>query len=249
MANFGPAHAFILVGGRNVTPDHYTLYETNEQILEQTNSLGDTWEEHLPVGIGKVGLEAAGGLYDNTVDRLMTAFQEKGATLQIVDYGFEGATTGTEGILLNGDYAASWKRIAERSGLTKAHALHTITGARKSGTVLHGISAETASSGTSAWYNHGSVTTGDIAGHLQLVALTLGSAVSFTVTILDSSDNGTTITARLTFTATTSAPNAYEQTATTGTKQYTAMRWVFNASTSGAPTGTTATPYVSIYRA
>ena len=36
-----------------------------EQVLEEIHAFGDSWEEHLPVGIGKVGDITLGGLYDS----------------------------------------------------------------------------------------------------------------------------------------------------------------------------------------
>lgn len=37
-----------------------------EQLLEEKHSFGDSWEETLPIGIGKVAPVDLGGLYDDT---------------------------------------------------------------------------------------------------------------------------------------------------------------------------------------
>jgi hypothetical protein len=39
---------------------------TIEQLLEEKHSFGDSWEESLPIGIGKVADIDIGGLYDDT---------------------------------------------------------------------------------------------------------------------------------------------------------------------------------------
>jgi hypothetical protein len=249
MANYGPASAFILVGGRNITPDTYTLDETIEQTIEQTNSLGDSWEEHLPVGIGKVTLEAAGGLYETTTDRIMTALQAQGESRQLVAYGFEGATTGSNSVQIDGTYAATWKRIAERNGLTKAHAVHVISGQYMTAKILHGLTSEASSSGdtTTASVDHGAATTGGATVDLHLVSLTLGGALGIVLTAIDSADN-VTFANLVTFTSATGAPFAERKTATGTVDRYTAMNWDFTASTSGGPSGHAVTPYVSITR-
>jgi len=147
MAQYGPASSFLLVGGRNISGDTFTLDETVENVLEETHGLGDLWEESLPVGLARVLLEAGGGIYDDRVGGIMEALQAKGATLQIVDYGFSGYAIGGQAVALNGTYATTWKRISSREGLTHAHALHKITGRYCRSRVLHGITAETTDPG------------------------------------------------------------------------------------------------------
>jgi hypothetical protein len=249
MANYGPASAFLLVGGRNITPDTYTLDETVEQVTEQTNSLGDSWEEHLPVGIGKVTLEAAGGLYETTTDRIMTALQEQGDSRQLVAYGFEGATTGMNSVQIDGTYAATWKRIAERNGLTKAHAVHVISGEYMTAKIVHGLTSEASSSGdsTTASVNHGAATTDGATLDLHLNALTLGGALGIVITAIDSADN-VTFGSLVAFTSSTGAPFAERKTVTGTVEQYVAISWDFTESTSGGPSGHAVTPYVSITR-
>jgi hypothetical protein len=149
MSVFGPASAFLLVGGRNISSDTFVLDETLENLFEETHGLGDSWEEHLPVGIGKILLEASGGIYDDATDRIVDALQEKGETKQMVAYGFSDPTGGRDCVLLDGTYAATWKRMASRTGLTKAHAIHMINSEYRRGLIIHGLTAEGAD-GTSA---------------------------------------------------------------------------------------------------
>jgi hypothetical protein len=37
-----------------------------EQLREEVHTFGDSWEEHLPIGIGKMAQVTLGGLYDDS---------------------------------------------------------------------------------------------------------------------------------------------------------------------------------------
>lgn len=149
MTAYGPPSAFLLVGGNNISGDTFQAEESVEQVMEQTNGLGDSWEESLPVGIAKVMLSAGGGIYDDRTAGIVSALQSKGTTRQLVSFGVSGITPGSDVSLLDGDYAAKWHRIAARDGLTKANAEHVITGQYYRGRLIHGLSAETTSTGNS----------------------------------------------------------------------------------------------------
>jgi len=136
MSKYGPSSAFLLVGGRDISGDTFTLEETIENVLEEKHGLGTAWEESLPVGLARVTLDAGGGLYDDRVGGIVEALQAKGATRQLVLYGLSGKSPGAEATLLDGTYATTWKRISSRDGLTKAHAVHKLTGEYLSGRLL-----------------------------------------------------------------------------------------------------------------
>jgi hypothetical protein len=149
MSNYGPTPVFLLVGGRDISSDTFTLDETVESLTEEKHPFGTSWEEHLPIGIARVTLEAAGGLYTDRVAGIMDALQEKSGIRQLVSYGMSGDSLGADAALLDGTYATTWKRMATRDGLTKAHAVHTITGSYLRGRVLNGRTAVTSDPGTS----------------------------------------------------------------------------------------------------
>jgi hypothetical protein len=150
VSKFGPKKGWILVGGYNLTSDHWTLDEGVENKTEEVHPFGPLdpppadpvpmWDKFLPVGLSKVTLAAGGGLYSDAA--MKSALQAKGTTLQVVTYGLEGGIDGTvpddfngEAVLLNGDYVSQWKRTASRANLTKATGTHTITGTYRRGNV------------------------------------------------------------------------------------------------------------------
>lgn len=147
MANYGPASAWILVGGLNVTGDHFSMDHAEEQILSQSNALGDSWEEHTPVGVARQTLDMGAGLYDDRTAGQLAAYQGKGSTLQLVALGFKGYDLGAPCQLFNGSYVSTFKRTMNRADLTMANAVHTISGPNKAATVLHAISPAVTSAG------------------------------------------------------------------------------------------------------
>jgi len=146
MSFYGPRSAWLHVGGLDLTSDTFTLEENAESAFEEVHSFGSTWEEYLPVGIGKVTLSAGGGLYNEGV--ILTALQETRETKQLVAWGMSGQTIGKEAVLMDGTYAGKWKRIAERNALTKAEAEHTVSGVYRRGVILHPMGVETADGDT-----------------------------------------------------------------------------------------------------
>ena len=150
MTAYGPASGFLLVGGKDISSDTFQLEEAVEQVLEQSNGLGRSWEEHLPVGVAKVMLSASGGFYDDRTAGIVAALQAMGATRQLVSWGKSGHAPGADIVQIDGDFGAKFNRIAQRDGLTKAHADHVITGQYYAGRTLHGLTAETASGNSQA---------------------------------------------------------------------------------------------------
>ena len=143
---YGPTSVWLHVGGRDLTGDTFNLEESNESAFEEVHAFGDSWEEHLPVGIGKLTLAAGGGLYaSDTV--MLEALQETRETKQLVAWGMSGQTIGKEAVLVNGTYAGKWKRVAERNALTKAEAEHTVSGEYRRGYILYPKSAGESANG------------------------------------------------------------------------------------------------------
>lgn len=147
MSVYGPSSAFFIVGGRNLSGDTFQLSESMESIVEEVHGLGDTFEEQVPIELARITLEASGGIYDDRVNGPVEALQAQGNTLQVVTYGFAGTGVGADVVMLNGVFAAIWKRIAQRDGLTKAHAEYVVNSKYNVGNILHGLTAETSDPG------------------------------------------------------------------------------------------------------
>ena len=99
-----------------------------EQITEETHSFGDSWEEHIAIGIGKLGQLELGGLYDDQANGPDSLFANRvpedpntpTRTLKIT--GRRGKTSSFETFL------AKYTRTADRGALTKYKATLLPTG-------------------------------------------------------------------------------------------------------------------------
>lgn len=244
MSRYGPASAFLLVGGPDISSDTFQLSEDVEELMEETNGLGQAAREHEGVGVAQVGLEASGGLYDDKTAGIVEALQGQGATSKLVSYGFAGDAIGAAAVMLAGAIVAKWKRIAARDGLTKAHAEYMVTGDRKEGVVLHGIDPETAASGDTegSSVDNGASSANGATADLHVAELTLGGYDDVVVTVLDSTDD-VVFASLVAFDAAT-AVEAQRKTVAGTVERYLAMNWAF----SGAGSGQSVTPYVVVNR-
>lgn len=151
MSVHGPQDVFLLVSGIELTGDAFTLSDEVEQTLEETHTFGDTMEEQLPIGIGKVMLEQGEGLYDDRVAGFLEACQSVGDVLQYTAWGMEGYAPGDGCTLAYGTYVSKFATMAKRDGLTMAKPTHTITGAPLAARVVSGLTSRTsAASNTEA---------------------------------------------------------------------------------------------------
>lgn len=141
MTQHGPVDSYILVGGKDVSPFTFTLSDEQEQELEQSNAIKTNFEASKPIGLARVMIEAAGGFYEDSVGGILDALQAKGQTLQQVAWGNAGWVPGAMCRIINGTYATIFKRIINRSEITKAHAIHKLTGVPMEAVVVNGFTA------------------------------------------------------------------------------------------------------------
>lgn len=244
MTLYGGPQAFLVVGGKDLrSADTFQLEESIEQIIESSHGIGDSWEESLPVGIGRIMLSAGGGFYDQRAAGIMDAFQAQGATRQLVSYGFSGNIKGAEAVMLDGDYTAIWKRAGKRDGLTRASAAHKISAVYMRGIVIHPLLAETTdpgnTEGTTKSVDNLASSANGVTADLHVTALTLGGFTSLTVKLRHSTDN-TTFADVHTYTTVTVAGSSERKTTAGTINRYLAMSWDFV----GSGSAESAVPYV-----
>lgn len=108
---------------------------TIEQLLEEKHSFGDSWEESLPIGIGRVADFDIGGLYDDTAaasggpDALLriTAPDLPSTATRTVKVTWK-TTGGTKSTSVE-CYRQKYSTSPDRNGLTKFKATLRPTGA------------------------------------------------------------------------------------------------------------------------
>lgn len=91
-----------------------------ETITEEKHTFGDSWEEHLPIGLGRVPIIEIGGLYDDTAsvgpDALFAnrAPETPTSTTRTLKITWRtGKTTSIE------TYLITYRRSADRNAVTK----------------------------------------------------------------------------------------------------------------------------------
>lgn len=191
MTLYGPVDTFLLVSGKDLTSDTYTLDNTQEEIIEETHPYGKGWEESKGVGVAKATLEAGGGLYDDRQVGMLAALQEQNGVSQLIAYGVKGLAIGARVTQLAGALVTTWKRVAARDGITKGNALYVVSGRVREGVILFNhvtpITAD-GNSEASSVDNLASSADGAVAD-LHVPDLTLDGHTGLLVRVLKSTDN------------------------------------------------------------
>ncbi len=209
MAKYGSASiGFLLADGFNLLASK--IFELtgpeDEGLTEQSNGLGDAWDEHLGVGVRRATM-SQNGLYDDASKAVNEVFSGQEATQRVVCLSLEGNTIGTRFIGMAGAFGAKFKRAAQRAGLTKAAVDYTLTGAVEQGVILQPLAVKSVTWNTEGAesVDHGASTAAGGAGYLQV-----GDVVGFTslVAKVRHSADDVTYADLLTFTTVTAANRA-----------------------------------------
>lgn len=146
---YGSASVWFLVDGYDVlTAKVKSLAVKLASKLEGTTGLGDTWDEHTPVGRSSVTLTQAGAFFDTNTAGIHAGFSgsvptSPQATERIICVGLAGNTIGAPFIGLQGAFSGEYEVLAENDALTKANVGYTITGKCEQGVVLQEREAKT----------------------------------------------------------------------------------------------------------
>ena len=234
MARRGSADvAFVLMSGWDVRGTLTAMAESKEAVIEQTDTLGDTWQEHSYVGVRRGTLQVD-GFFDDNMGTSADAVPGHGAlttgpgTAKVLCYGLDGTATGAEFVGWSSGMQAAYTCLAERGALHKVRANFQTAGPIDVGKILRTWKVHTATGdATDAPVDWAVSTTGG-AAYLQYSA----SAGEANIRVLHSSDNITYATL-FTFTKTASGRSAERLTTTGVIERYTAVG-VTTASATGA---------------
>lgn len=105
-------------------------------VLEQTDGLGDGWEEHTAVGLRKAELAQSGWYDDSAGGGIPAAFAGKEDVVRVVCVALNGNVVNRPVVIMRGAYAGEWDRIAQRGALIKANATYMVTGEVYEDTVI-----------------------------------------------------------------------------------------------------------------
>ncbi len=151
MANYGqPNVGFLLVGGYNLLGVATDVTPPNpEAVLEQSDTLGDNWEEHTATGTLKSAFSQR-GFFDDATASINDALAGAGQTERVISISHEGNTIGKKFISAKGAFGAKYSRIVSRGALHKANVDYTVTGEVRDGVILQSLATKTGDWNTEA---------------------------------------------------------------------------------------------------
>ncbi len=234
MGRYGPASVgFLLIGGMNVRSRLATVRIKTMTETEETRPLGESWEQHTPMGIHRGELEQT-GWYDDAMRGLNEGLIDLEGTSQVVCVAPAGNVALAHLVGYEGVFAASWERVIEHKGLTKANVTYAVDGQIDEGRIVQPLTAVDGSASMQVDFGAG-VTRGG-AVYVQLEALTLGGYTDVGLTVAHSADD-VTYEDLVTWTGQTAAPTAVRLPVTGALHRYVQATWAF--------TGTGAEPSVT----
>lgn len=151
MAKYGSKDVgFVLVGGYDLKGYLTEIVgPESESIMERSDTLGDTWQEHLPTG-NKRCYVSQNGFYDDESGGINAAICELQDVSRVMCIAHEGNTIGKKFLGLAGTFAGKYSRILNLAKLHKANVAYTVTGESEQGVILQDFEAITADGDTDA---------------------------------------------------------------------------------------------------
>lgn len=150
MSKFSSPSLALLVDGYDLTAAlTESISRSTESITQQTNPLGVTSEQHMPVGIVKASISVGGGYFDEAVDLLHAGISDSGlsntvsATARTMCVFNEGHTIGNRFTGYEGAYSQKYEVLDSNGQLTKANVTYQITGAVDEGVIVQALAAQT----------------------------------------------------------------------------------------------------------
>lgn len=211
MANYGQSSVgFLLVGGYDLKGYSTDISPIEKMAgFEQSDTLGDSWQEFLPTGVLSAYFTQK-GFFDDAATSINGILAEGTGTERVVCLSLEGNTIGKKFAGFQGAYGSKLKRILSRGGLHKVDVAYTISGAQEDGVILQELEAKTADWDTdSESVDNAASSSNGGSGYLQVTAYSGFDSV--VVKIRHSADDST-YADLITFTTVTAGPTAERKT-------------------------------------
>lgn len=144
MAKRGPSDAWLIDSGYEVGSYCTDFTADVEALFEESQTLGDSWKEKLPVGMRQAQISGT-AYYDDANDAsdeaLMTVTSN---TERVVMFGMAGQTVGVRATGIEGAYVGKYNRKPVRNELHKATFELSLSGAVNEGIILQELEDKTA---------------------------------------------------------------------------------------------------------
>lgn len=221
------AIAFFLLGGYDLRGTLTTFEDTRLALLERTDTLGDTYEEHSFVGV-RTGEISQKGFFDDDAALGHGAITTGLGIARILTYGIGGTATGAEFVGYASAVEVSYRELAARGELHKAEAMYRTGGPVETGKVLRTYNVASATGKTDQL--DGAASSTGLAAYLQYNA----SAGEANIRVMHSASNGATAGVTLFTFAKTASGFGAERLSTTGVAQRYTWVDVTTASATGS---------------
>lgn len=207
MPRFGsPSFAFLLADGYDLRAAKLKGVTTSDESLtDPTDGLGDSSDEHTPVGMTRASFSQTGGFFDDAANGIHLAFRGNAGTPRILSFAYEGNTIGQSFTGALGGLKTKYDVIVTDGKLTKANAAYRIQGALDAGVILQTHVQQTIDWTNTSVDNLASSAAGGV-GYLQVSQF--AGLTGFVGLIEDSADGASGWAAIVTFTNVTGAPTA-----------------------------------------
>lgn len=214
MSKYGSSSVLFLVDGYDMSVNKLQgLSYKVQSLTEPTHGIGDTWEEHTPVGLSKAELSQEGAFFDSStsggflhvLQSTSIGGQGPSSTEKVVCIGVAGNTSGQPFIGLKGEFQSDYEVLGSVGKLTRANASYVVTGNAEHGQIIRPLTATTADA--TNYLDNGVATANGGAAYFQVTSLSLGASTGVALTVLDASSSAAAYTAVATVTV--SAVGAY----------------------------------------
>ena len=204
---------------------------------EQTDGLGDRWDEFSPTGRQVGTVTQTGGFFSTAAGGVHAALKDTPLTPRVLTFAPQGNTIGNVFVGFQGVAQIGYDVISALGKLTKANAGYQVSGRVDEGVILQTHAQQTVDWNTASVDNGASSAFGGV-GYLSVSQL--AGLTGFVGVIEHSTDNAAWVTL-ITFANVTAAPAAQRITVTGTVHRYLRFR--------GDLTGVgTITPYVGFAR-
>lgn len=229
MGLYGPPSVFAHVDGYDLSAIKAQSV-TRKVTAKQTRSdgIGDTWEEHTPVGTKMVEVSQEGALWGTDTGQAHNAFKDDipanpQVTPRVITMGFEGDTIGQLFDGFEGGFSNEYEVVSARDDLHRVNIAYQMSGQHNEGVVLHPKQARTSDGNTeSTPVDNGASSANGGVGYMQVFAVT--GFTNFVGTVRDSSDD-ITYGDLVAFPDNVTAPYGARVTVSGTVEQYLAFDW------------------------
>ena len=170
MAKYGPSSVgSFIANGRSLAGTLTQITFKKIGATENTDALGDSWQESTPTGRLSGELYQT-GWFDDAANSSVAAFVGSETTSQVVTINPAGSAAGSAVTGFEGAFGAEVERLIEKEGLHKLNVTYNVSGAIDDGKVVEALGAQTAT-GNSASLDNLAATTDGGAGYIQVTAV------------------------------------------------------------------------------